>query len=132
MAIDKSTSLFDEEGAVFGFNFLFSVDFFVSVLSTFFFFLFLDFLFDSSSSISMAPPLRSKPENHPFLLDIGLIVEAISSPYFWVIVDDDSDDLKKEAALTSSVAVIKAKNADAAGNFIVVDVRVMGNVRFKR
>jgi len=95
MAMDKSLSLFD--GALFGFDFLFPVDCFVLVLSTFFFFFFLDLLVDSSSSIAIAPPLKSVLTNHPFLLGIGLTVELMSSPYFWVIVEDDSDDLKKEA-----------------------------------
>jgi len=104
--------------------------FFVPVLSTFFFFLFLVFLVDSSSSISIAPPLRSKLENHPFLLDIGLIVDVISSPYLWVIVDDDRDDLKKEAALTSSEVVTEAKSADAARNLIAIVLRALGNLRY--
>jgi hypothetical protein len=47
--------------------------------------------------LPIAPPLKSVLRNHPFLLDIGLTVEVMSSPYFWVIVDDESDDLKKEA-----------------------------------
>lgn len=79
----------------------------------------------SDYNLPIAPPLRSKLENHPFLLDIGLFVDVISSPYLWVIVDDDRDDLKKGAALTSSEVVTEAKSVDAARNLIAVVLRAL-------